>query len=306
MENQKPTYSTLKEEPIQIHEKPVGMPTPSHPHFKHMPKKTAAILLILILIMFGIGGTWQILQLDKQANITDFESCAAAGNPVAESYPATCRDGKGNVYTQELTDEEKKNLIPPTEDWSTYTDSSYGFSFQYPTNGEVIDANGQMSPGTCGSAIKRQYISTYPYVLGVDNFFNITAQPFNGTIQQYMNSYGGSSLFDVKQIKVSGADEAVEISKKSNADPQTLMKSPFAYTDRIYKKGNNIFTVMLLQNYGNTGGCVPHDNIAIDEILNTLTFENSSPTCTPRPNCLDSIPACKIPETEDMCPPTSN
>ncbi|GEM_PF-2658339 len=27
-------------------------------------------------------------------------------------------------------------------------------------------------------------------------------------------------------------------------------------------------------------------------------------TCTPRPACLDAIPACKMPETSDMCPPS--
>jgi thermitase len=30
-----------------------------------------------------------------------------------------------------------------------------------------------------------------------------------------------------------------------------------------------------------------------------------SPTCTPRPACLDATPACQIPITDDMCPPPS-
>lgn len=29
-----------------------------------------------------------------------------------------------------------------------------------------------------------------------------------------------------------------------------------------------------------------------------------TPTCTPRPKCLDSKPRCMIPETENMCPPS--
>lgn len=35
---------------------------------------------------------------------------------------------------------------------------------------------------------------------------------------------------------------------------------------------------------------------------------NFSPieTCKPRPVCLDSEPRCLIPETEDMCPPTTS
>lgn len=29
-----------------------------------------------------------------------------------------------------------------------------------------------------------------------------------------------------------------------------------------------------------------------------------TPSCTPRPACLDAIPACKMPETSDICPPS--
>ena len=30
-----------------------------------------------------------------------------------------------------------------------------------------------------------------------------------------------------------------------------------------------------------------------------------TPTCIPRPACLDATPACKMPETFDMCPKTT-
>lgn len=30
-----------------------------------------------------------------------------------------------------------------------------------------------------------------------------------------------------------------------------------------------------------------------------------SPTCTPRPRCLDTNPRCLLPETPDMCPPST-
>lgn len=33
---------------------------------------------------------------------------------------------------------------------------------------------------------------------------------------------------------------------------------------------------------------------------------NPTPTCKPRPACLDEEPKCLMPETPDMCPPTSN
>ncbi len=34
--------------------------------------------------------------------ITTFEECAVSGAPVAESYPRTCRDGNGNVFTENI------------------------------------------------------------------------------------------------------------------------------------------------------------------------------------------------------------
>lgn len=41
-----------------------------------------------------------------------------------------------------------------------------------------------------------------------------------------------------------------------------------------------------------------------EQILATLklTASTPSPTCRPRPACLDATPRCMIPETEDMCP----
>jgi hypothetical protein len=34
--------------------------------------------------------------------IANFESCAAAGYPVMESYPRQCRDSEGNLYVEQL------------------------------------------------------------------------------------------------------------------------------------------------------------------------------------------------------------
>lgn len=42
-----------------------------------------------------------------------------------------------------------------------------------------------------------------------------------------------------------------------------------------------------------------------EQILSTFQFIDPSISCTPRPSCLDSNPRCMIPETDDMCPPTS-
>lgn len=46
----------------------------------------------------------------------------------------------------------------------------------------------------------------------------------------------------------------------------------------------------------------------IDNILSTFKFidqTSTTPTCKPRPACLDAKPRCMIAETADMCPPTA-
>ena len=44
--------------------------------------------------------------------ISNFDDCAAAGNPIMESYPEQCRTEDGRSFTRELSDEEKKKLVP--------------------------------------------------------------------------------------------------------------------------------------------------------------------------------------------------
>lgn len=155
---------------------------------------------------------------------------------------------------------------------NTYKNSKYGFELSYPAKGNVINDKGQMSMGKCGQAIKPTPISTYNYVLTFDNYFMITEQDFNGSIAEFINSYPGSNLFTTKTIDVPGANEAVSITKKPNASPEDLMKSPFAYTLRIIKKGNEMFMIMGLQNYGNSNGCVPASDTERNKVIDTFRF----------------------------------
>lgn len=57
--------------------------------------------------MLGIGSfaAWWQYSEDKeetQSSITDFDSCAAAGNPVAESYPRQCTSEDGRHFVEEI------------------------------------------------------------------------------------------------------------------------------------------------------------------------------------------------------------
>lgn len=47
--------------------------------------------------------------------VTNFDQCAAAGYAIMESYPEQCMTDDGRSFTRELSEEEKKKLIPPNQ-----------------------------------------------------------------------------------------------------------------------------------------------------------------------------------------------
>ena len=75
---------------------------------------------------------------DTSTTVTDFTSCAAAGNPVQESYPRKCSAG-GVTFTEVLANangsansNQSTNANVSTADWKTYTSATYDYSFKYP------------------------------------------------------------------------------------------------------------------------------------------------------------------------------
>lgn len=71
-------------------------------------KNTLIIILILIAVAFGL---WFLPSVPSVKEATNFEECAAKGNPVMESYPRQCRDGD-LTFTENIGNElEKTDLI---------------------------------------------------------------------------------------------------------------------------------------------------------------------------------------------------
>lgn len=62
-------------------------------------RKNVFKILILSLLLFLSACT-----LPPKPNITDFDSCTAAGFPVMESYPPRCK-ANGQTYTQDIGNE---------------------------------------------------------------------------------------------------------------------------------------------------------------------------------------------------------
>ncbi len=68
-------------------------------------KKYALFALILMSALL-LGCT------DKQlkTEITSFEECVAAGNPVMESYPRQCKTADGTTFTEQLEEPEFETI----------------------------------------------------------------------------------------------------------------------------------------------------------------------------------------------------
>jgi eight-cysteine-cluster-containing protein len=63
----------------------------------------AGVLVILGMIVYGLAPKMQASV--PQPIITNFQECAAAGNPVMESYPEQCRTADGRLFVNDVPDQ---------------------------------------------------------------------------------------------------------------------------------------------------------------------------------------------------------
>ncbi len=58
---------------------------------------------ILIIVILVIGAVFYVMNYQKDLPVvTDFDSCVAAGYPVAESYPRQCRTPDGRMFVEDV------------------------------------------------------------------------------------------------------------------------------------------------------------------------------------------------------------
>lgn len=65
-----------------------------------MMKETTIAITVIVLAAVGFFA-WQAVQ-PEQPVVTNFEECAAAGNPIMESYPRQCRSENGLLFVEEI------------------------------------------------------------------------------------------------------------------------------------------------------------------------------------------------------------
>ncbi len=76
---------------------------------------TKKILIYILGVIIIALIVWLVSTYSTHApqnDITNFDECAAAGNPIMESYPARCMTKDGKSFTQDIGNEmEKQNVI---------------------------------------------------------------------------------------------------------------------------------------------------------------------------------------------------
>lgn len=106
-------------------------------------KPTTAIVIVGLLLVIA-AGLWFVYdkgikdaELARQTLISSFEECAAAGNPIMESYPRQCATKDGRSFTEEV-------VVPPAPSASltpTYTNASANLIvIDAPAPGAVADS----------------------------------------------------------------------------------------------------------------------------------------------------------------------
>lgn len=68
-----------------------------------MPKKLKIFLIVLSTLLFGFIIYQRLFPspvIPNRPDISTFEECAAAGYPVMETYPETCRTPQGTTFTR--------------------------------------------------------------------------------------------------------------------------------------------------------------------------------------------------------------
>lgn len=267
-----------------------------------LQNKTKWLILLLVLVavtLIGFAGGKYYLDQQKLKAINDFESCVASGNPIQESYPATCRTSEGRSFTQVLSEEEQKNLLPPdpTANWQTYEGD--GFSFKYPSDWNAVIPKSrttqtiELSPQN----LQIKDTATPVYVLIYENPSNLTLQKWqedqNSKLDgQAVNIYHA----DAQTTNISG--HIAYLTKKGDCHPLTCEQAVIIGQNKIIS----------FHHFGTFSSEFKHDIVTYkdtyDQILSTFKFTDQSISCTPRPSCLDTEPRCMIAETEDMCPPS--
>lgn len=289
--------------PVQPQQPIVEPPSAKKPFFS---KTILAVFIIVILLILLPAATYLFLNSNKQIACTTEAKLCPDGSSVGRTGPK-CEFAKCPIITPVSTFNPFYSIPVPTltftpldtTTWKTY--SADLFTIKYPPDWGPNPRNPSASSFWSPEAI--EYQKKYPENVGVIPGYNIsyylTFERFDpntlaGKVKYYLSDDKQVIyITDVFKFSVDGK-EGIYFgiygidTEKEFAIP--LNGKILHFTLRKYS--NNSFNVRFADIF--------------KTMLSTIKFNNSispTPTCKPRPACLDANPRCLLPETSDMCPP---
>jgi hypothetical protein len=243
----KPSYTTQQAStppPVDTYQHPND---PYTPQPKHMSKKAAIIVLLILVIIFtaGIMSTMSALLPSNKAQL------APTSAPTSSPSPT----------------------IDPMADWKTYTNDEFHLSFRYPSQFTLTEESETEKLAWYEDSEEEISVIRYDYRFS-------TGKLINGT-----PDWSGFSIFiaptqgrNIDYIRNSqGPDGPIGITPIPHED---IIDEAADTTigGRIYRKGNNFFQFAPFQNSNTLDD--ESDNVMqyYDQILTTFKFTSNQPT----------------------------
>jgi len=151
-----------------------------------------------------------------------------------------------------------------TANWKIYENTKYHYSIKYPKEWSIVEG-----------------VSTNP--------------------EKITFSSPTSNMLDPKPALVS----VIAVNKTEFNSDWVNNYGPFAY--KTFDKNDKVFAIIANTYMEGAAASKEIEQLAkntLEKMVSTFKFMETSPTptCRPRPACLDATPRCLIPETSDMCP----
>ncbi len=238
--------------------------------------KLVALLLFILLPFVGF-----LLGANYQAKLDSLKSQNSAIIPSISPTPT--------------------GISADTTSWITYTNPKYGYSIKHPPSWhEEVKCRGGL-PGDDYICFKSPDFKESPAPNTESGGLIIIE---NNKMGSYWTADTIETFCTRPQVSKCVNISVGELSAKERELSGWLFKDV-----GIIKNGDFVMSIRVDYATDSKGVILE----TFDQILSTFTFAPLStskftptPTCVPRPACLDATPRCMIAESENMCPPGSN
>jgi hypothetical protein len=175
--------------------------------------------------------------------------------------------------------------------WKYYANELYRYAIQYPAMLEMTDSNSfvqfrtQKNNMITMSATKTSYATITEYLTDLD--------------KQSQTAWEGKPTVSITSTKKTKINEFSVVEREEH-----MLAADLTRTVTYFKIGSYIIAYSFIAAPGNEKTEDMKIYFAMRQTLKSISQPpaHTSPTCIPRPACLDTNPRCMMPETENMCP----